>query len=153
MPLTIRPLIKILFHCECITSRGWNFPSCCHIPMAHAFHCHPLLFTQPFGPYMLQRVLSLPPVLKLAAFFTLTRSVLAHNSHLMPSRWESEMIYRRLQFFTTFTTRKGTASISAIGHIDNELQGNVSRQPSSFLRMRGLELLISASKGRAQFTG
>jgi len=56
-------------------------------------------------------------------------------------------------FFTAFTTGRGTASISAIGHIDNELQGNVSRQPSSFLRMRGLGLLISASKGRAQFTG
>lgn len=73
-----------------------------------------------------------------SVYFTLTRSVLAHDNRLMPSRCTSEMIYGRLRFFTTFTTRSGTASIRAIGHIDNELQGNVSRQPSSFLRMRGL---------------
>lgn len=88
MQLTIRPLIKILFHCECITSRGWNFPSHCHIPAAHAFQWRPSLFTRPFGLYMLQSGPSLPPAQKLAAFFTLTRRVLARDSCLMPSRCE-----------------------------------------------------------------
>lgn len=64
------------------------------------------------------------------------------------------MIYRRLTFFfTAFTTSDGNASISAIGHIDNELARK--RFPSALLFSADerIRLLISASKGKAQFTG